>query len=71
METETKGCVLDIHFGGDTHFDLRCVTVAHLQRLACISITRSMHSTLTAAHADVATSWFLLLRERQDMQLTD
>jgi hypothetical protein len=25
--TETKGCVLDIHFGGETHFDLRCLTV--------------------------------------------
>jgi hypothetical protein len=27
MGTETKGCVLDIHFGGKTHFDLRCLTV--------------------------------------------
>jgi hypothetical protein len=27
MGTETKGFVLDIHFGGDTHFDLRCLTV--------------------------------------------
>jgi hypothetical protein len=25
METGTEGCVLDIHFGGETHFDLRCV----------------------------------------------
>jgi hypothetical protein len=25
--TETKGCVLDIHLGGETHFDLRCLTV--------------------------------------------
>jgi hypothetical protein len=24
---ETKGCVLDIHFGGETHFDLRCPTL--------------------------------------------
>jgi hypothetical protein len=27
METDTEGCVLDIHFGGETHFDLRCLTV--------------------------------------------
>jgi hypothetical protein len=59
---ETKGCVLDIHFGGETHFDLRCLTVvaksvqisvnwktAHLQPFACINITGSMHSDPTAA----------------------
>jgi hypothetical protein len=62
MGTETEGCVLDVHLGGETHFDLRCLTVvekasqisvnrktAHLQRLACVSITGSMHSTQTAA----------------------
>jgi hypothetical protein len=27
METETNGCVLDIHFGGGTHFDQRSLTV--------------------------------------------
>jgi hypothetical protein len=27
MGTETKGCVLDIHFGGETHFDLHYLTV--------------------------------------------
>jgi hypothetical protein len=26
MGTETKGCLLDIHFGGETHFDLRYLT---------------------------------------------
>jgi hypothetical protein len=58
--TETIGCVMDIHFGGGTHFDLRCLTVvekasqisvnrkkAYLQRLACTSITGNMHSTPT------------------------
>jgi hypothetical protein len=53
---------VDIQFVGGTHFDLRCLTgvekayqisvsrkTAHLQRLACISITGSMHSTPTAA----------------------
>jgi hypothetical protein len=60
MGTETKGCVLHIHFGGETHFDLCCLTVveksvinkcqsAHLQRLASVSITGSMHSTPIAA----------------------
>jgi hypothetical protein len=63
MGTETEGCVLDIHFGGgETHFYLHCLTVvekasqisfnrkiAHLQRITCVSITGSMHSTLTAA----------------------
>jgi hypothetical protein len=51
------------HFGGDTHFTLRCLTVvekkssqisvnrktAQLQRLACLSITGSMHSIPPAA----------------------
>jgi hypothetical protein len=27
MRTETEGCVLDIHFGGETFFDLRYLTV--------------------------------------------
>jgi hypothetical protein len=27
MRTETKGCLLDVYFGGETHFDLRCLTV--------------------------------------------
>jgi hypothetical protein len=62
LGTEIKGCVLDIHFGGETHFDLRCLTVVEktpqisvnqkivqLQRLACVSISGSMHSTPTAA----------------------
>jgi hypothetical protein len=62
MGTEIKGCVLDIHFGGDTHFDLSCLIVVekasqisvnrktvNLQRLSCVGITESMHSTLTAA----------------------
>jgi hypothetical protein len=61
MGTETKGCVLYIHFDSETHFHLRCLTVvekasqisvnrkaAHLQRLACVSITGNMHSTPTA-----------------------
>jgi hypothetical protein len=50
-----------VYLGGETHFDLRCLTLvekasqiiinrktAHLQRLACVSIIRSMHSTPTA-----------------------
>jgi hypothetical protein len=62
IRTETEGCVLDIHLGGETHFDLRCLTVvenasqirinrktALLQRLACVSIIGSMHSTPNAA----------------------
>jgi hypothetical protein len=62
MGTETEGCVLDIHLGGETHFDLRCLTVmeksvtnkgqsntAHMQCLACASKTESMHVTPTAA----------------------
>jgi hypothetical protein len=27
MGTETEGCVLDLHLGGETHFDLRRLTV--------------------------------------------
>jgi hypothetical protein len=54
MGTETKG--------DETHFDLRCLIVveksvtnksqskkAHLQRIACVRIAGSMHSTPTAA----------------------
>jgi hypothetical protein len=33
---------------------------AHLQHLACISITGSMHSTPTAAHTDVPTLWLYI-----------
>jgi hypothetical protein len=68
MGIETKGCVLDIHFGGETDFDLRCLTVvenasqisvnqkkAHLQRLAFYSNCSS------GSHTDVATSWYLYL----------
>jgi hypothetical protein len=33
MGTETKGCVLDIHFGGgETHFDPHCLTVVVKKR---------------------------------------
>jgi hypothetical protein len=32
---------------------------AHLHRLACRSITGSMHSTPTGDHTDVTTSWYL------------
>jgi hypothetical protein len=62
METETKSCVLDIHFGGKTHFELPYRTVvekspqmsvnqktAHLQHLASVNITGSIRSTATAA----------------------
>jgi hypothetical protein len=38
MGTETEGCVLDIHFGGETHFDLRCLTVVEK------SVTNKSHS---------------------------
>jgi hypothetical protein len=52
-KTETKGCVLDTHFSDETHFVYNQISLnrktAHLQRLACISITGSMHSTPTAA----------------------
>jgi hypothetical protein len=54
MGTETKCGVLDIHFGGETHFDLRCLTV--VEKASQISVNRktehlqwSMHSTPTAA----------------------
>jgi hypothetical protein len=59
MGTETEGCVLGIHFGGLTYAALLWwkkasqISVnrktAHLQRLACVSITGSMHLTSTAA----------------------
>jgi hypothetical protein len=52
METETKGCVIDRHFGGETHFARK---TAHLQCLACVSITRSMHSTPTASLEVIST----------------
>jgi hypothetical protein len=54
MRTETKGCVLDIHFGGETHFDLRYFIVMEKSGtnkcqsknstaatpFACVSITK-------------------------------
>jgi hypothetical protein len=59
MKTVTKGCVLVIIYFGETHFDLRWwkkasqISVkrktAQLQRLACVNITGSMHSTSTVA----------------------
>jgi hypothetical protein len=39
MGTETK-CVLDIHFGGETHFDLRCLTVVEKSRYKYVSIQK-------------------------------
>jgi hypothetical protein len=52
MGTETEGCVLDLHFGGErkkaSQISVNRKTT-HLQRLACVSITGSMHSTPTAA----------------------
>jgi hypothetical protein len=61
MGTETESCVLDIHLGGDTHFDLRCLTVVEKSVInkcqsknstpatPCLcNITGSMYSTPTA-----------------------
>jgi hypothetical protein len=52
--TETKVCPLDIHFGGEWWWKKGAQIsknrkTGHLQRLACVSITGSMHSTPTAA----------------------
>jgi hypothetical protein len=71
METETKGFVLDIHFGGETHFYLRCLTLvqkasqisvirktAHLQRLAH-NREHAFYSNYSSRGHDVATSWYL------------
>jgi hypothetical protein len=61
MRTETEGCVLDMYLGGETHFDLCCLTVVEKSvtnkcqsknstpATPCESITGSMHSTPTAA----------------------
>jgi hypothetical protein len=65
MGPETGSCVLDIKFGAVVRPILTYTLpycggkktsqisvnrkTAHLQRLACVSITRSMHSTPTAA----------------------
>jgi hypothetical protein len=62
MGTETEGCVLDKHLGGETHFDLRCLTVVEKSVTnkcqsknsttatpSCVSITGCMHSTPTVA----------------------
>jgi hypothetical protein len=75
MGTETEGCVLDIHFGGETHFDLRCLTVVEK------SVTNKSHSNnstpatpcfckhnrehafysncISGGNTDVAISWYL------------
>jgi hypothetical protein len=71
MGTEPEGCELDIHFGGETHFDLRCLTVvvkasqisvnqktADLQRLACRE--HAFYSNCSSgSRTDVATTWYL------------
>jgi hypothetical protein len=73
--TETKGCVLDIHFGGETHFDLRCHTVVKKSvpnkcqsknstpATPCLynhSRKLALYSNCSSGgHTDVATSWYL------------
>jgi hypothetical protein len=72
MGTETKGCVLDIHFGGET---LYCLTVVEK---SVTNKSQSKNSTpvtpclckhnrehafysycSSGGHTDVATSWYL------------
>jgi hypothetical protein len=47
MGTETEGCVLDIHFGGETHFDLRCLTV----------VEKSVTNKCQSKNSTLATTW--------------
>jgi hypothetical protein len=75
MKTETKGCVLDIHFGGGTHFDLRCLTVVEktvtnkwqlknsTPATPCLCRHNREHTFFSncssGGHTDVATFWYL------------
>jgi hypothetical protein len=75
MGTETEGCVLDLHFGGVTHFDLRCLTVAEQSVTNKCQSKNSTSATpcwckhnkehafssncSSEGHTDVATSWYL------------
>jgi hypothetical protein len=66
MGTKTKSGVLDIHFDGKIHLELRCLNVleksvtksvnrktTHLQRLAFVNITGSRRSNYTSTrHTD-------------------
>jgi hypothetical protein len=58
----TKSYILAIHFGCETHSDIRCrnlvekmthssvvLKICHLKRLACMCVTSSMRSTPTSA----------------------
>jgi hypothetical protein len=77
MGTETEGCVLDmdIHFGGETHFDLRCLTVVEKSvtnkclsknstpTTSCLRKHNREHAFSSnfssGGHTDVVTSWYL------------
>jgi hypothetical protein len=71
MGTETKGCVLDIHFGGETDFDLRCLTM--VENASQISVNRKKaHLQRLAFYSNCSSGgWLFILRERQDRRLTD
>jgi hypothetical protein len=85
-KTETKGCVLDIHYGGETHFDLRCLTVVEKsvtdkrQSKNNTTVTPCLYkynrdhafysNCSSGVHTDVATVLMFILRERQDRRLT-
>jgi hypothetical protein len=52
IEIEIKGCVLDIHFGGEKKASQKSVN--HLQRLVCVIMTGEHCSS--GVHTDVAIS---------------
>jgi hypothetical protein len=75
IRIETESSVLDTHFGGETHFHLRCHTVV---AKSVINKSQSKNSTPatprlckhnrkhafyancnSGSHTDVATSWYL------------
>jgi hypothetical protein len=75
MKTETEGCVVDIHFGGETYFDLPYLTVVEksvtnkCQSKNCTPATpclckhnreHAFYSNCSSGgHIDVATFWYL------------
>jgi hypothetical protein len=83
---ETKSCVLEIHFGGETHFDLRCLIVVEKNvtnkcqsknstpAMTCLYKNNREHAFYpncsSGGHTDVAFLLFIL-REGQDRRLTE
>jgi hypothetical protein len=75
MGTEIEGCVLGIHLGGETHFDLRHLTVVEKSVTKKCQSNNSTTATPCLQANSIGflnpTNFLLLVKRTIDVSLTD